>query len=198
MALVVVVIICVVLLVRNLNNWCSDREFQDNYKQGVENARGKLEAFQRHYTDKVLESTILNKPELVERIKGEIRECSGILNPSRMMILMMAMAEHGKIPEEVSRGEIWVVRNKKDKEQVADYKRILLFMYRYNQVLMANGVSEELLICPFTKNPLHPSEKYTLPIRIDVPPMFTSSGFFWDIVKDPNMSVHTFTTGIRL
>lgn len=198
MDLIMALLIGFVLFGRWTNEKYETMQARKKYEEEKRIAQDILKSFQERYTDYNLEHHVLNDEAKYRRIVREIQVRTGIQNPKRILVLMIAMAEYGKIPADAASGDICVSRNQKNKKEREEYMQILRFMDMYNKLLHRNGVKEDLLILPYTCDPSGKPGKYTLPIRTDVPPMYYSSAFFWDIIKLPAMSIYTVCGKISL
>lgn len=105
-----------------------------NFEEKMKRQKEEFDAFVRDYTDPELEKQVMQDSELRERVRKTIRDAGIYPSICGKDVTLIAMAEHGKIPEKLTWDALYAGSNEKT----------IQFVRYYNQVLKQHGMRYDI------------------------------------------------------
>lgn len=137
-AFFIVIIMLVYILGRCNYEQAVARQSRKEYAEKQRRKEETAERFKKDYTDPALEKKLKDDSNLRARVKEQIYKDTGIYDASNDMIMMIAMAEYGKVPEKLTQTYVKVFPN---------FSLTRGFMVYYDMKLRYHGMKEEIKIC---------------------------------------------------
>lgn len=146
MYLVLAIILGVYLCGKIATDKSSAKRADINYKNVTEDAQRDFDSFKARYEDVKLEHMVNTVTLMRDDARNLIQNELHIACPSPQMVLMTAMALHGKIPSELITDKWIGVSCQGDQiERLEQWEVQKKFLVWYNTLLREHGVAEDLL-----------------------------------------------------